>query len=80
MIKLIASDMDGTLLDDDSKVPEETFELIHALHENNLPFINGGENVPVAEIPTTLSLLVVLMYQAAWSALSIAAAAMKQHS
>ena len=28
----------------------------------------------------TLSLLVVLMYQAAWSALSIAAAAMKQHS
>ena len=28
----------------------------------------------------TLSLLVVLMYQAAWSALSIAVAAMKQHS
>ena len=28
----------------------------------------------------TLSLLVVLMYQAAWSGLGIAAAAMKQHS
>ena len=34
--------------------------IMHALHENNLPFINGGENVPVAEIPTTLSLLVVV--------------------
>ena len=33
MIKLIASDMDGTLLDDDSRVPEETFELIHRLAE-----------------------------------------------
>ena len=33
MIKLIASDMDGTLLDDDSKVPEETYELISALAE-----------------------------------------------
>ena len=39
MIKLIASDMDGTLLDDDSKVPEETFELIHALHEKGVRFV-----------------------------------------
>ena len=31
MIKLIASDMDGTLLDEHSQVPEETFELIHEL-------------------------------------------------
>ena len=30
MIKLIASDMDSTLLDGDSKVPGETFELIRA--------------------------------------------------
>ncbi|OFR86333.1 transporter [Micrococcus sp. HMSC067E09] len=34
--------------------------ILHALHENNLPFVNGGENVPVAEIPTTVSLLVVV--------------------
>ena len=34
--------------------------ILHALHENNLPFINGGENVPVQEIPTTMSLLVVV--------------------
>ena len=35
--------------------------LLHALHENNLPFINDGENVPVVEIPTTLSLLVIVV-------------------
>ena len=27
--------------------------VLHALHENNLPFINGGEPVPVVEISTT---------------------------
>ncbi len=26
--------------------------VLHALHENELPFINGGEHVPVPEIPT----------------------------
>ncbi len=26
--------------------------ILHALHENELPFINGGEHVPVPEIPT----------------------------
>ena len=35
--------------------------ILHALHENNLPFINGGENVPVVTIPTTLSLVVVVV-------------------
>lgn len=39
MIKLIASDMDGTLLDDDSKVPEETYELISALAEKGVRFV-----------------------------------------
>lgn len=39
MIKLIASDMDGTLLDDDSKVPEETYELIAALAEKGVRFV-----------------------------------------
>ena len=34
--------------------------ILHALHENNLPFINGGEPVPVVEISTGLSLTVIL--------------------
>ncbi|GAB1511293.1 TerC family protein [Actinophytocola sp. KF-1] len=33
--------------------------VLHALHENNLPFINNGEPVAVAEIGTGLSLLVI---------------------
>lgn len=39
MIKLIASDMDGTLLDQNGEVPEETFELIHALREKGVVFV-----------------------------------------
>ncbi len=34
--------------------------ILHALHENNLPFINGGEHVDVVEISTGLSLSVIL--------------------
>ena len=34
--------------------------VLHALHENNLPFINGGEPVPVIEISTDLSLGVII--------------------
>ena len=34
--------------------------ILHALHENNLPFINGGEPVDVVEIPTGLSLSVIV--------------------
>jgi tellurite resistance protein TerC len=34
--------------------------VLHALHENNLPFINGGEHVDVYEISTGLSLSVIL--------------------
>jgi tellurite resistance protein TerC len=34
---------------------------LHALHENELPFINGGEHVAVPEIPTLLSLGVILV-------------------
>ena len=35
--------------------------VFHALHENELPFINGGEGVPVPEIPTLLSLGVIVV-------------------
>jgi len=35
--------------------------ILHALHENNLPFVNGGEHVDVVEISTGLSLVVILV-------------------
>jgi tellurite resistance protein TerC len=35
--------------------------VLHALHENEVPFINGGENVHVPEIPTLLSLAVIVV-------------------
>jgi tellurite resistance protein TerC len=34
--------------------------ILHALHENNVPFINEGQHVPVVEISTGLSLGVIL--------------------
>lgn len=34
--------------------------LLHALHENNLPFINGGEGMNVPEVGTVASLLVIV--------------------
>jgi len=34
--------------------------IIHALHENNLPFINDGQPVPITEISTGLSLSVIV--------------------
>ncbi|MCQ4622882.1 TerC family protein [Corynebacterium sp. CCUG 69979] len=34
--------------------------LLHALHENNLPFINGGEGFAVPEIGTVTSLVVIV--------------------
>jgi len=34
--------------------------VLHALHENNVPFINGGEHVGVVEISTSLSLSVII--------------------
>ena len=38
MIKLIASDMDGTLLNEHGEVPPETFDLIEALREKGVHF------------------------------------------
>ncbi len=34
--------------------------ILHALHENNIPFINDGEPIPVTEISTSASLSVIL--------------------
>lgn len=38
MIKLIASDMDGTLLDESGEVPAETYDLILALRDKGIHF------------------------------------------
>jgi tellurite resistance protein TerC len=47
--------------------------LIHALHENELPFINGGEHVTVIpEVPTWLSLTVILVTLAVTTVASLA--------
>jgi tellurite resistance protein TerC len=35
--------------------------LLHALHENEVPFINGGQPVHVPQIPTLLSLAVIVV-------------------
>ncbi len=35
--------------------------LLHALHENEVPFINGGQPVNVPEIPTLFSLAVIVL-------------------
>jgi tellurite resistance protein TerC len=35
--------------------------VLHALHENTVPFINGGEHVNVPELPTLLSLAVIIL-------------------
>ena len=38
MLKLIATDMDGTLLNDAKEMPEKTFEIIERLHEKGIAF------------------------------------------
>ena len=45
--------------------------VLHALHENELPFINGGDHVPVPEIPTLLSLGMIVVTLAITTAASL---------
>lgn len=47
MIKLIASDMDGTLLDDDKNLPSDFFEILDRLKRNDIRFvIASGRSYP----------------------------------
>ena len=46
--------------------------VLHALHENELPFINGGEHVDVPEVPTWLSLVVIVITLAVTAVASLA--------
>ena len=45
--------------------------LLHALHENELPFINGGENVSVPEIPIWMSLGAIVLILGTTTVLSL---------
>lgn len=48
--------------------------ILHALHENTLPFVNGGRSVPVAQLSTELSLAVIVTSLAVTTAASLASA------
>jgi tellurite resistance protein TerC len=54
--------------------------VLHALHENALPFINGGEHVPVFEISTGLSLAVIIGVLAVTVVASLVSPAGRAHS
>jgi tellurite resistance protein TerC len=45
--------------------------LLHALHENELPFVNGGEHVPVPEIPIWMSLGAIVVILGTTTAASL---------
>lgn len=45
--------------------------VLHALHTNELPFVNGGEHVAVPEIPTAASLVVIVAVLAVTTAASL---------
>jgi tellurite resistance protein TerC len=48
--------------------------ILHAMHENTLPFVNGGENVVQApDIPIWVSLVVIVGTLAVTTVLSLAA-------
>lgn len=46
MIKLVATDLDGTLLGDDKVIPEEIFPLVHALHDMGIIFVPASGRSP----------------------------------
>ena len=54
--------------------------VLHALHENELPFVNGGENVPVPEIPTLLSLGVIVGILAVTAAVSLTVSSRRERA
>jgi tellurite resistance protein TerC len=45
--------------------------LLHALHENSLPFINGGNHVDVPEIPIWMSLAAIVLILGTTTVLSL---------
>ncbi len=47
--------------------------VLHALHENELPFLNGGDKIDIPEIPTSLSLVVIVLSLAVTAVASLVA-------
>jgi tellurite resistance protein TerC len=47
--------------------------VLHALHENELPFVNGGEGLPVPDISSLLSLGVIVVVLGVTAVASLAA-------
>ncbi|ORV07851.1 TerC/Alx family metal homeostasis membrane protein [Mycobacterium celatum] len=45
--------------------------MLQALHENNVPFINGGKPVPVGKVSTTVSLTVIVVVLVVTTAASL---------
>ena len=45
--------------------------LLHALHENDLPFVNGGRAVPVPDVPTWVSLSAIVVILAVTTVASL---------
>jgi tellurite resistance protein TerC len=45
--------------------------VLHALHTNELPFVNGGEHLDVPEVPTALSLGYIVVVLAVTTLLSL---------
>ncbi len=45
--------------------------ILHALHENELPFINGGQHVPVPDIPISVSLGAIVVILGVTTAASL---------
>lgn len=54
--------------------------ILHALHENNLPFINDGQPVPVTEVGTGLSLTVIIVVLALTAIASLLSYRGKAHT
>lgn len=52
MIKLIASDMDGTLLNSDHKIPKENIELIKFAQKNGIQFVVATGRAYYEALPT----------------------------
>lgn len=49
-IKLVASDLDGTIIDKNNKISSKNFEMIDQLHKNNIVFtICTGKSYSVSK-------------------------------
>ena len=57
MIRLVATDLDGTLLDEESRVPPETFDLIRELAEVGVRFCVCSGRPPHTALPVVESVL-----------------------